>query len=161
MGYPMAENIRRRMHANSTLFVYDISQAACQRFTSELGHLGTIIVTKSPKEAAENAKVVISIVPDASDVRKVYLDNQYGVIAAKADSQRLLLECSTIDSQSAVEVGQRIRSANRGIYIDTPVSVRNGLAEIHLSMLRSRGRGSGCQSWHSFVPYWTYRSQRT
>lgn len=123
MGFEMAQNIRKKMPGTATLLVNDINGSACEKFAQEFGSLGRIEIVDSAKVAAENAEVVISIVPDASDVRKVYLDQTNGVIAARPDDNRLILECSTIDSKSAIEVGEKLRRAGRGVYIDTPVSV--------------------------------------
>lgn len=123
MGYPMASNIRRKMSPNATLYVNDVYRPACARFMSEFRNYGPVEITESAKEAAENASVVVSIVPAAEDVRQVYLDKLTGVIAATRNPTRLILECSTIDTKSAIAVGEELRSAGAGIYVDTPVSV--------------------------------------
>jgi len=123
MGYAMAANIRRKMDPSATLFVNDINTTACTNFKEEFGSLGPISIVPTAREAAEDAKVVISIVPAAVDVKKVYLDEETGVIAGKEDEDRVLCECSTIDVKSTREVGERLKEARRGTYVDTPVSV--------------------------------------
>ncbi|KAF2730219.1 3-hydroxyisobutyrate dehydrogenase-like protein [Polyplosphaeria fusca] len=122
MGYPMASNIRKQTPPSSTLYINDISATACSRFISEHASYGPIQTTSSARAAAQNAKVVISIVPGASDVKKVYLDPTDGVIAASPDPERLLCECSTIDVASTREVGEALMARGIGTYIDTPVS---------------------------------------
>lgn len=47
-----------------------------------------------------------------------------GVLAAECVSRRLIIECSTIDAQSAREIGQVLEGAQQGLYINYPVSVR-------------------------------------
>nr|ABB55462.1 putative 3-hydroxyisobutyrate dehydrogenase [Plenodomus lingam] len=89
----MASNIRRKMPASSTLYINDINAAACTRFQNEYSTLGPIEILSTAREAADNAKVLISIVPAGVDVKKVYLDHETGVIAARKDKDRLMLEC--------------------------------------------------------------------
>ena len=122
MGYAMASNVRMKMNTSSTLYVNDINSSACERFKSEYSGFGSIEIVASAREAADNANVVISIVPGAIDVKKVYLDEKDGVIAASKNSERVLCECSTIDVQSTREVGEKLRAADIGTYVDTPVS---------------------------------------
>lgn len=125
MGYAMASNIRRKVASNSILYVNDINMAACERFKAEYQSLGPIEIVSTAREAAEDSKYVISIVPGAADVKKVYLDEKDGVIASKPDEERVLCECSTIDVKSTREVGEALEAKGLGTYVDTPVSVRN------------------------------------
>ena len=123
MGMPMALNIRQKAPKESTVYVYDVYAPFCEKFKAEHSSNGPIVIVSSAREVAESADVVISIVPAASHVRTVYLDEKSGIIAAKGNKARLMLECSTIDAQTAREVGQAILEAESGTYIDTPVSV--------------------------------------
>ncbi|ENH99349.1 hypothetical protein COCC4DRAFT_153348 [Bipolaris maydis ATCC 48331] len=118
----MASNIRLKMPATSTLYINDINTASCTRFKSEYSSHGPIEISASAREAAEKAKYLISIVPDGADVKKVYLDPETGVIAARKDEERIMLECSTIDVQTTKEVGTALHHAGLGTYIDAPVS---------------------------------------
>ncbi|KAF2831807.1 3-hydroxyisobutyrate dehydrogenase-like protein [Ophiobolus disseminans] len=122
MGYAMAMNIRKKMPSSSTLYINDINAAACARFKQEFASYGPIEIVPTAREAAENASVLISIVPGAADVKAVYLDEVTGVIAVKKNKDRLMLECSTIDVESTKEVGRKVMSEGRGVYIDAPVS---------------------------------------
>lgn len=123
MGYAMAGNIRQKMPPSSTLYVYDIHRPSCERFASEFEGFGNIKIVDSPREAAAPAKVVVSIVPAADHVRDVYMNQEHGVLASPVDVDRLILECSTIDSASARSFSDALRTASVGTYIDTPVSV--------------------------------------
>ncbi|KAF2467465.1 3-hydroxyisobutyrate dehydrogenase mitochondrial precursor [Lindgomyces ingoldianus] len=118
----MAFNIRKKMPSTSTLFINDINMSACQRFQSEYRSFGPIEIVPSAREAAENSKVVVSIVPGAVDVKKVYLDEKDGVIASRKNEGRVLCECSTIDVKSTREVGEALMAKDIGTYVDTPVS---------------------------------------
>jgi len=123
MGYAMASNIRRKIPASSTLYINDINTTACTRFKDQYGSYGPIEIVSTARETAENSKVLISIVPGGSDVKKVFLDEETGVVAAKKDEERILLECSTIDVETTKEVGNVLKEGGWGTYIDTPVSV--------------------------------------
>jgi 3-hydroxyisobutyrate dehydrogenase-like beta-hydroxyacid dehydrogenase len=123
MGFAMASNIRKKIPSESTLYINDINAPACERFKAEYGALGPIEIVATAREAAENSSVLISIVPGGQDVKTVYLDAQNGVISAKKDEKRLMLECSTIDVESTKEVGKRLKEEGSGVYIDAPVSV--------------------------------------
>ncbi|KAF2270517.1 6-phosphogluconate dehydrogenase C-terminal domain-like protein [Lojkania enalia] len=122
MGYAMAANIRKETPPSSILYVNDINASACERFKAEFGSYGPIEIVSTAREAAENSKVLISIVPGAADVKKVYLDEKDGVIASKSDGERIMCECSTIDVKSTREVGQALMKKGLGTYVDTPVS---------------------------------------
>ena len=63
MGAPMAENL---LKAGYPLSVYDLSAEACER----LQQAGASVAT-SPKEAASNANVVISMLPAGKHVHSV------------------------------------------------------------------------------------------
>jgi 3-hydroxyisobutyrate dehydrogenase-like beta-hydroxyacid dehydrogenase len=122
MGYAMAANVRKKMNQSSTLYINDINASACSRFKAEYSACGPIEIVATAREAAENAKVLISIVPGGNDVRKVFLDEKDGVIAANKNEERMILECSTIDVNTTKEVGQKLKEAGTGTYIDAPVS---------------------------------------
>jgi 3-hydroxyisobutyrate dehydrogenase len=122
MGYAMAANIRKKINQSSTLYINDMNASACSRFKDQYSSYGPIEIVTTAREAAENAKVLISIVPGGDDVRKVYLDEADGVVAAKRDDERIMLECSTIDVNTTKEVGKKLQEAGIGIYIDAPVS---------------------------------------
>ena len=123
MGFAMAGNIRQKIPSSSTLYVYDVFQPTCERFVDEFKARGRVEIVKSPKEAASRAGVIISIVPTGNNVRQVYLDEKEGVIAGPKNPNRIILECSTIDSATARDVGEALMKADAGLYTDTPVSV--------------------------------------
>jgi 3-hydroxyisobutyrate dehydrogenase-like beta-hydroxyacid dehydrogenase len=123
MGYGMASNIRQKMPSSSVLFIVDVYRPVCDKFIAEFSRFGRIEIAQSVKEATANAKVIISSLPSITDVCKVYLDEDDGCIAAPADPDRLILECSTIESSSAREIANKLTAAKSGFYVDTPASV--------------------------------------
>lgn len=119
----MAANIRRKMPKSDTLYVFDIFRPACTNFVEEFSSFGPVEIVDSPREAAEGAETVISMVPGPREVEKVYLDASDGIVAASNATHRLLIECSTIDTPTARKVANAIKDAGRGVYVDAPVSV--------------------------------------
>lgn len=122
MGYRMAVNLRKRMPADATLYVYDVVEPACKRFLDECGGIGKIEIAFSSKSVATKCQTLISIVPTSENVRQVYLDPKNGVSAAPANPNRLMIECSTIDIKATQEIGKEVMSTGAGIYVDAPVS---------------------------------------
>lgn len=154
MGYAMAKNIRKKMSPTGTLYIFDIFRSACERFYDEMQACGPTVIADSPREAAELSSTVISIVPGADEVRQVFLDTATGVIAARRNPERLILECSTIDSQSTQAVGEALLVGGTGIYVDTPVSVC--LTKVCIEHRTNKyiiiiGWSSWCRVWNTIL----------
>ena len=122
MGNEMAMNIRKKMSPQSTLFINDVNTTACERFSAAYSAFGVIKILGSAREVAESADSIVSIVPAMQHCKQVYLDQKTGVLAASRNTNRLMLECSTIDVQSTREIGEALKAAGAGEYVDTPVS---------------------------------------
>ncbi|KAL2844111.1 6-phosphogluconate dehydrogenase [Aspergillus pseudoustus] len=122
MGFHMATNIRRAMAPSGTLVINDMNRAACEKFQTELGHIGPIKIASTAKEVATLSKTVITMVPTGFHSRSVFLEGANSIINAPADGDRLILECSTIDMKTCKEVAQKVMHAGLGRYIDAPVS---------------------------------------
>jgi 3-hydroxyisobutyrate dehydrogenase len=71
----------------------------------------------SAAEACKGADVVITMLPAARHVRDVYETD----VAPNANPGTLLIDCSTIDVQSAREVGEALRRGGFS-FVDAPVS---------------------------------------
>jgi 3-hydroxyisobutyrate dehydrogenase len=112
MGAPMAANLVKAGH---TVIGYDLNPAAL----SALGAAGGQTAT-SAAEAARGAEVVITMLPAGEHVREVWL-HQGGLIEAVKDSGPLLIDCSTIDVDSARVVTAAAEAAGLAM-LDAPVS---------------------------------------
>ncbi|MGB8856429.1 MAG: 3-hydroxyisobutyrate dehydrogenase [Burkholderiales bacterium] len=115
MGDPMAQNLSKAGHQ---LVVYDVVQAAVDKFKA-LGHG----VASSPKDAATQAELVVTMLPSSPHVKSVYLGDN-GVLAG-AKPGTLLIDSSTIDPQTAREVAAAAAKQNNPM-IDAPVSGGTG-----------------------------------
>ncbi len=74
-------------------------------------------VAASAADAVKDADVVITMLPAAQHVRKVFHDD----VAPNAKKGALLIDCSTIDVASAREVGEALNALGFD-FVDAPVS---------------------------------------
>jgi 3-hydroxyisobutyrate dehydrogenase len=111
MGGPMAINLVRAGH---DVTVFDLSRAACD----QLRDAGAS-VAETAADAARDVDYLISMLPAGKHVAGVYLGGD-GLLAA-LDGRTTVLDCSTIDADTARRVGEA--AAGRGIgFMDAPVS---------------------------------------
>jgi 3-hydroxyisobutyrate dehydrogenase len=112
MGGPMAVNLVKAGHAVTG---YDLNPAALEALSKVGGKVAT-----SAGEAVRNASVIITMLPAGEHVREVYL-HQGGLIEAAAANTPLLIDCSTIDVESARAVTAAAETAGLAM-LDAPVS---------------------------------------
>jgi len=112
MGAPMAANLVRAGHAVTG---YDLNAAALDALSKAGGRIAV-----SAAEAAQGATVVITMLPAGEHVRDVFL-NQGGLIDVVKQAGPLLIDCSTIDVESARTVAAAAEAAGLGM-LDAPVS---------------------------------------
>jgi 3-hydroxyisobutyrate dehydrogenase len=115
MGAPMAANLVKAGH---DVTGYDLSPAALQALAAAGG-----IAAASAAAAAKDADFVITMLPAGAEVREVWL-HQGGLIEAVANAENtkpLLIDCSTIDVDSARAVAAAATAAGLTM-LDAPVS---------------------------------------
>jgi 3-hydroxyisobutyrate dehydrogenase len=112
MGLPMAANLAKAGHE---VFGCDVSQAALDAATA----LG-IVPAKTIEEAVSSAEVVITMLPAGAHVVSVWQ-----TITASAAAGSLLIDCSTIDVDSARKAHAMAESASFAA-LDAPVSGGTG-----------------------------------
>jgi 3-hydroxyisobutyrate dehydrogenase len=111
MGGPMARNLVKAGHS---LKVFDIASANVNALKS----VGASAVANAG-EAAKGVEAVVTMLPAGEHVRAVYMEP--GGVIASAAKGGLLIDCSTIDVESARAVGAA--SAMAGLeMVDAPVS---------------------------------------
>jgi 3-hydroxyisobutyrate dehydrogenase len=109
MGGGMAPNLAKAGHE---VRAFDLVPEAVQHST-EAG----CTAAGSTAEAVKDADVVITMLPAAQHVRAVFHND----VAPNAKPGALLIDCSTIDVQSARDVGEEMRAKGFD-FIDAPVS---------------------------------------
>ena len=111
MGGPMARNL---LGAGDEVTAYDVSSDAVAALVGE-----GAVAADSPAAAVSGAEMVITMLPAGGHVREVYCGDG-GVIAAAAPGT-VLIDCSTIDVDSAREVAEAAEAAGLAM-LDAPVS---------------------------------------
>ena len=119
MGGPMAANLAR---AGFELSVYTRTREKAERFASE--HRAT--AAGSPREAAEGASAVITMVPDAPEVEEVLLGDTGA--AHGLEQGALAIDMSTIAPTAARAIGGRLADDGIG-FLEAPVSGSRPKAE--------------------------------
>ncbi|KAF8893404.1 6-phosphogluconate dehydrogenase [Infundibulicybe gibba] len=107
MGYPMAIQLRRKLPPTAEMFIFDLNEVILQHFISETAQFGRVYATESAREVAQQADCIISIVPEGSHVKAIFID------------------CSTIDITTSRSVGKSVNEshpANPPQFFDAPVS---------------------------------------
>jgi 3-hydroxyisobutyrate dehydrogenase len=111
MGKPMAKNL---LKAGFPLTVYNRTHARVE----ELAALGAQVAV-SPRDAAANADIVITIVTDSPDVRAVILGDR-GIIEGVRPGS-IVIDMSTISPQVTREIALALK-AKQVQMLDAPVS---------------------------------------
>ncbi|KAF9892622.1 hypothetical protein FE257_001024 [Aspergillus nanangensis] len=120
MGLPMAQHLAKNTPAGTQLYVYDIVEKAMTDLIAL--HPEKVKPGKSPRHVAELCNIVISMVPEGSHVRAVYLDKETGICATALEN-KLLIDCSTIDTATSLEVKDHIVQHHPSAsFYDAPVS---------------------------------------
>ena len=115
MGRPMAANLAR---AGQNLIVYDLDRTVVDGFVEEFDARPA----NGLASIAENADIVITIVPTGKDVRRIALgDGDTPGLAQDMAEGSLLLDMSSSDPTGTVALAKEL--AERGIaMVDAPVS---------------------------------------
>ena len=118
MGLPMAQNLLKAGH---TVQGFDVGKAQMDALAASGG-----VAAGSVKAAASGAEVVVTMLPAGQHVREVYTGAD-GVLSA-AGSNTLLIDCSTIDVETARVVAAA--AGKKGLaMLDAPVSGGTGGAQ--------------------------------
>jgi 3-hydroxyisobutyrate dehydrogenase len=111
MGLPMARNLMRAGHL---LRAFDVVPASVDAAVA-----AGATAARSPAETTAEAELVITMLPEGRHVREVWL-GAAGVLAHAAP-EALLIDCSTIDVETARAVNRA--AGERGLEVlDAPVS---------------------------------------
>ncbi|QFU15248.1 3-hydroxyisobutyrate dehydrogenase [Microvirga thermotolerans] len=110
MGGPMAANLVKAGHAVTG---FDLSPASCDQARAD-----GVSVASSAADAARGAEVVITMLPAGRHVLSVWTD-----ILPSVKDGSLLIDCSTVDVESARRAHAMAREQERSILsLDAPVS---------------------------------------
>lgn len=139
MGKEMANNLlSKSMAANAdpsiTFVVHDAFEQSITRFltaNTSLYPSRQILAASSPAGVAKLSGTVVTMLPSSPQVKSVYteengiLEGLAGLDAStKAQTETLLIDCTTLDPKVAVDTAAQIKQAGPGRFdmIDAPVS---------------------------------------
>ncbi|KAI8609823.1 NAD binding domain of 6-phosphogluconate dehydrogenase-domain-containing protein [Chytriomyces sp. MP71] len=121
MGFPMAQNLLAKS-GSAHFVVFDAFPATAAKFAEAAAKGSSVVVAKTPKEVAESADVVVTMLPAGPHVRDVYLNPETGLIAGLAGKKdALLIDSSTIDVTTSKTVAEAVAAAG-SMMLDAPVS---------------------------------------
>jgi len=118
MGLPMARNL---VAAGYKVTGFDLSQDACEALAGSGGEIAATVT-----DAVTGAELVVTMLPAGQHVESVYTGE--GGVLATASSDTLLIDCSTIDVETARRVAAAAQQAGFDM-VDAPVSGGVGGAE--------------------------------
>ncbi len=113
MGRPMARNL---VEAGFRLVIHNRSRDVVDELTAESD---AFTAAGSPREVAERADIVITMLPDTPDVERVVAGDD-GVLGA-ARPGLLVIDMSTIAPAAAIRLGEGLAAAGASL-LDAPVS---------------------------------------
>ena len=116
MGGPMAANLVKAGHE---VAAFDLVPALLAAAVND-----GVKAAESAAEAVQGADVIVSMLPSAAAVRGLYLgarDREDGGVLQHIDKSALIIDCSTIDADTARDVAGIAREQGR-VMIDAPVS---------------------------------------
>ena len=111
MGNPMAQQL---VNAGKQVKVFDVSEQAI-KIAKETG----LNVVNSLHELLSNSSTVISMLPEGKHVQELYL-GENGILT-KISNDSLIIECSTIDIETSLKIGDHAKSLGIKM-IDAPVT---------------------------------------
>lgn len=111
MGGPMASNLAKAGHK---VKAFDLSEEALKAIVADGAQ-----AAKTAAEAIDGAEFVVSMLPADRHVKGGYLGDD-GLIN-KLNKDQLVIDCSTISSETAMYVGEQLEKAGIA-FIDAPVS---------------------------------------
>lgn len=124
MGFPMAQNLRRRIPKSSKMIINEINKSAVDKFLSETQPNENITAVSTAKEVAQQADIIITMLPVGKHVRAVFTDENTGLLAGIPDAKQkqiLFMECSTIDVATSNAMDDLVTNAGHK-FVDAPVS---------------------------------------
>lgn len=119
----MAQNLRKALPPTSVLVIAELVQKQVDKFLLETSQFGPIKVVSSPREVAQNADFIITMLPKGPHVLNVFTNPANGLLTIMPSaSPKFFLDCSTIDTATSLQVGKAVEKSGLGRFADAPVS---------------------------------------
>ncbi|KJR87774.1 3-hydroxyisobutyrate dehydrogenase [Sporothrix schenckii 1099-18] len=120
MGKEMVINLAKKTPEGIKLYIHDVNEAAVQELVASFPE--RISAKASAKDVAQSSEIIFTMLPEGRHVRAVYLDGPTSILRADL-AGKILLECSTIDTATSLDVLAALRAAHpTAAFYDAPVS---------------------------------------
>lgn len=140
MGWGMAQNLRAKIPKSSKLIICELSESRRDQFVKDTP--GLLEVALSPKAVAEkavrfvlsvlqamkpllnlfNQDIIITMLPKGPHVLDAFTNAVSGLLTAKSETEKLFIDCSTIDVKTSLIVCEAVEKSGQGKFVDSPVS---------------------------------------
>ncbi|KAL9128681.1 MAG: hypothetical protein Q9217_002674 [Psora testacea] len=136
-GYPMAKNLQAKLPPTDTLVIYDKNTETTSQFVQEVGVAAStaaveekgvnVEIASSVRNVAEKSEVIITTLPEPTHVKNVFHSILHPPLPSMTftdpnTTERLFIDCSTIDPTSSREVANAVHSTAQGRFVDAPMS---------------------------------------
>ncbi|KAF9268663.1 hypothetical protein L218DRAFT_1048219 [Marasmius fiardii PR-910] len=124
MGFPMASQLQQKLPAGCKLCVFDVNEEVTKRFVDKVSGSIPVSIAQSAREVAEDSDCIVTIVPEGTHVKEVYLTPDIGALSANT-AGKLFVDCSTIDIETSLIVGNAVDKSSpdkSARFYDAPVS---------------------------------------
>ncbi|KAI9680990.1 MAG: hypothetical protein M1829_001070 [Trizodia sp. TS-e1964] len=120
----MAKNLRSKIPSEDPLYVYDLNAGATKKFQEEDELKSNAIrIAASPREVAENAEIIITVLPEPSHVRAVFSEILAPPLpTASVPHKKTFIDCSTIDPNTSRNIAKAVDSTQQATFVDAPMS---------------------------------------
>ncbi|KAI1143124.1 putative 3-hydroxyisobutyrate dehydrogenase G6G8.5 [Hypoxylon sp. FL0543] len=120
MGSQMVFNLQAKLQPSDQIRLFDINNDAVQRLILSAKSDGAgISIGHNANDAAKEADIVVTVLPEPSHVKGVYSEILSPDLPQK---DRIYIDCSTIDPASSREVAKWVADAKQGQFVDAPMS---------------------------------------
>ncbi|KAK2813343.1 hypothetical protein FQN50_000658 [Emmonsiellopsis sp. PD_5] len=120
MGRPMVGHLARKLPAETRIYIFDVVEPVLDEVCAE--HPEKVFRGKNARDVAEKSEIIITMLPEGSHVRSVYLDPETGITSTPLPN-KLLLDCSTIDTATNLHIKSHLSNAHpTTLFYDAPVS---------------------------------------
>jgi 3-hydroxyisobutyrate dehydrogenase len=122
MGLPMARNLAKAF-PKSQFFVNDLNKRNVDDFLATSSQ--SSVYAESPALIGEKCDVIVTMLPESSHVKNVYLNPNSGIKKGltKNSKSAILIDSSTISPNVPKEIGNSLKELNKSVsFVDAPVS---------------------------------------
>jgi 3-hydroxyisobutyrate dehydrogenase len=122
MGYQMAKNLQSKLGPADKVSIFDINPQAMQGLETEMKMASSgaaVELAASAFDACKEADTIITVLPEPQHVQGVFKSI---LTDALPKTDRIFIDCSTIDPSTSRLVAKSVLDAGQGTFVDAPMS---------------------------------------